>query len=151
MIGDTTGRLLSRPHTMRKLCIVVLVVVALFAVLLVVFHQRHHAQQSVVSINGERFHFIGAINGVVLTITNNILEIQYVVRDSLATKAGLHPGLIIQQIDGTNTVGKPLRECRLMTFGPIGSEVHFVVVGTAKNETNIVEVLRQRALMRDAH
>jgi C-terminal processing protease CtpA/Prc len=135
---------------MRKLSIVVLVVVALFVVLLVVFHQRHHAQQSAVSINGERFHVIGIVLGVDLTITNDALEVRYVVPGTLAAKAGLHPGLFIQQIDGTNTLGKPLRECRLMTVGPIGSEIHFVVVDPAKNETNIVEVLRQKAAMRDA-
>jgi C-terminal processing protease CtpA/Prc len=73
------------------------------------------------------------------------------VSNSLAAEAGLYPGLIIQQIDGTNTVGKPLRECRLMTFGPIGSEIHFVVVDPAKNQTNMVTVLRQQAAMRDAH
>ena len=136
---------------MRKLSIVVLVVVALFVVLLVVLHQRHHAQQSVVIINGERFHVIGAINGVLLTLTNNALEIQYVSSNSLAAEAGLRPGLIIQQINGTNTLGKPLRECRLMTFGPVGSEAHFVVVDPANDETNIVEVLRQKAAMRDAN
>ena len=136
---------------MRKLSIVVLVVVALFVVLLVVFHQRHHAQQSAVSINGERFHVIGIVLGVDLTVTNDALKVRYVVAGTLAAKAGLRPGLFIQQIDGTNTLGKPLRECRLMTVGPIGSEIHFVVVDPAKNETNIVEVLRQRALMRDAH
>lgn len=108
------------------------------------------AQQSFVTINGERFHVIGAINGILLTLTNNALEIQYVSSNSLAAEAGLRPGLIIQQIDGANTFCKSLRECRLMTFGPIGSEIHFVVVDPAKNETNRVAVLRQKAAMRDA-
>ena len=135
---------------MRKLSIVVLVVAALLVALLMVFHQRHHAHQSGLTINGEHYHVIGTVLGLDLTVTNDALEVRYVVPGTPAAKAGLHPGLFIQQIDGTNTLGKPLRECWPMIVGPVGSEIHFVVVDPDKNETNTVEVLRQRAAMRDA-
>ena len=119
---------------------VVLIVVLLVVVLLVVFYKRHHAQQSIVSIIG-----------VGLTIKNQALEIQSVLPDTPAAEAGLRPGLIIQQIDGTDTAGKPLVECFDMTRGPIGSKIHFVVIDPVKDQTNIVEVTRKRFVVRDAH
>jgi len=133
-----------------KLITIIFIVAALSAVLLMVLHQRYQAQQSVLIIDGKHYHVVGAVNGVLLALTNSAFEIQYVSSNSLAAAAGLRPGLIIQQIDGTNTSGKSLTECRLMTIGAVGSDAHFVTIDPANNQTNIVAVLRQKAAIRDA-
>ena len=51
-----------------------------------------------------------------------------VLPDTPAAKAGLHPGLVIQQIDGTDIVGKSLVVCVAMTRGPVGSKVQLEVI-----------------------
>jgi carboxyl-terminal processing protease len=61
-----------------------------------------------------------------------------------AAKAGLHRGLVIQKIDGTDIVGKPLAECVAMTRGQVGSKVRFEVIDPAKSETNLVEFTREK-------
>lgn len=89
--------------------------------------------------------------GVALTISNKGLEIQNVAPGTPAAKAGLHPGLVIQQIDGVDTADKPLVECMDMTSGPIGSKLHLVVVDTARSETNVVEITREKFIVGTAH
>jgi C-terminal processing protease CtpA/Prc len=117
---------------MRKLSIVVLVVVVLFVVLFVVFQTRRHAQSSITGI------------GVQLGVRDHALQIMGVLPDTPAAKAGLHPGLVIQQIDGTDIVGKPLAVCVAMTRGPVGSKVQLEVIDLATSETNIVEFTREK-------
>ena len=117
---------------MRKLSIAVLVVAILVSVLFVVFHTRRHAQSSITGI------------GVLLGVRDHALQIMSVVPDTPAAKAGLHPGLVIQQIDGTDIVGKPLAVCVAMTRGPVGSKVQLEVIDPAKSETNIVEFTREK-------
>jgi carboxyl-terminal processing protease len=117
---------------MRKLSITVLVVAILVSVLFVVFHMRRHAQPSITGI------------GVQLGVSDHALQIMGVVPDTPAAKAGLHPGLVIQQIDGTDIVGKPLAVCVAMTRGPVGSKVQLEVIDPAKSEINIVEFTREK-------
>ncbi|HEY5042354.1 MAG TPA: PDZ domain-containing protein [Verrucomicrobiae bacterium] len=112
--------------------IAILVVAILVGVLFVVFHTRRHAQPSITGI------------GVQLGVRDRALQIMGVVPDTPAAKAGLHPGLVIQQIDGTDIVGKPLVECVSMTRGPVGSKVQLEVIDPAKSETNIVEFTREK-------
>jgi carboxyl-terminal processing protease len=82
--------------------------------------------------------------GVQLSVRNHALQIMGVLPDTPAAKAGLHSGLIIQQIDGTNIVGKPLVDCVAMTRGLVGSKVQLEVIDQAKSETNIVEFMREK-------
>jgi carboxyl-terminal processing protease len=82
--------------------------------------------------------------GVQLGVRDHTLQIMGVLPDTPAAKAGLHSGLIIQQIDGTNIVGKPLVECVAMTRGLVGSKVQLEVVDLAKKETNLVEFTREK-------
>jgi carboxyl-terminal processing protease len=118
---------------MRKLSIIVLVVAVLFVVLFVVFHARRHAQSSITGI------------GVQVGVRrDHALQIMSVLPGTPAAKAGLHPGLVIQQIDGTDMVGKPLAVCISMTRGPVGSKVQLEVIDPAKSETNIVELIREK-------
>jgi carboxyl-terminal processing protease len=117
---------------MRKLSIAALIVVILLGVCYVVFHARRKPQPSVTGI------------GVMLTVRDHALEIMDVLPGSPAAKAGLHRGLVIQQIDGTDIVGKPLAECVAMTRGQVGSKVRFEVIDPAKRETNIVAFTREK-------
>jgi carboxyl-terminal processing protease len=82
--------------------------------------------------------------GVSLRVRGDALEIDSVLPNTPAAKVGLHRGLIIQQIDGTNIVGKPLRECVAMTRGLVGSKVQLEVIDLAKSETNLVEFTREK-------
>ncbi len=117
---------------MRKLSIAFLVVAILVSVLFVVFHTRRPAQSSITGI------------GVLLGVRDHALQIMGVQPDTPAAKAGLHSGLIIQRIDGTNIVGKPLAVCVTMTRGPVGSKVQLEVIDPVKSETNIVELVREK-------
>jgi carboxyl-terminal processing protease len=81
--------------------------------------------------------------GVLLGVRDQSLQIMGVPPNTPAAKAGLHPGLVIQQIDGTNIVGKPLVVCVAMMRGPVGSKVQLEVVDPAKSETNVVEFTRE--------
>ena len=82
--------------------------------------------------------------GVSLRVRGDALEIDSVLPNTPAAKAGLHRGLVIQQIDGTNIVGKPLVECVAMTRGLVGSKVQLEVIDPAKSETNVVEFTREK-------
>ena len=81
--------------------------------------------------------------GVLLGVKGDALQIMGVQHNTPAAKAGLHPGLVIQQIDGTNIAGKPLMECVAMTRGPVGSKVQLEIIDPAKGETNVVEFTRE--------
>ena len=111
---------------MRKWSIVVLVAAILVGAFFVVFHMRHHARLTIMGI------------GVMLTMRDHALEVMGVLPDSPAAKAGLHSGLIIQQIDGSDVAGRPLAECVAMTRGPVGSTVQLEVI----DQTNLVELTR---------
>jgi carboxyl-terminal processing protease len=82
--------------------------------------------------------------GIQLGVRDHALQIMGVLPNTPAAKAGLCSGLIIQQIDGTDIVGKPLAECVAMTRGPVGSKVQLEVVDPAKRETNLVEFTREK-------
>jgi len=120
---------------MRKLSIVAFTVVILSGVFYVAFHARRKPQPSVIGI------------GVMLTVRDHALEIMGVLPGSPAAKAGLHRGLVIQQIDGTDIIGKPLAECVAMTRGQVGSKVRFEVIDPAESETNFVEFTREKILL----
>jgi carboxyl-terminal processing protease len=116
---------------MRKSSIVVLILVILTGVLFLILHKRHAVQQLITGI------------GVQLTVRNNELQIMGVLPGTPAAKAGLHRGLIIQQIDGTDVTAKPLADCVAMTRGPVGSKVQLEVIDPAQDTTNVVEVTRE--------
>ena len=82
--------------------------------------------------------------GVLLGVKDQALQIMGVQPNTPAARAGLHPGLVIDQIDGTNIVGKPLVVCVAMTRGLVGSKVQLEVIDPAKSETNIVEFTREQ-------
>lgn len=82
--------------------------------------------------------------GIQLTIKDNALEVMDVLPDSPAARAGLHSGMTIQQINGTNITGIPLAELVAMARGPVGSKVKLEVIDPTKSETNTVEFTREK-------
>ena len=80
--------------------------------------------------------------GVELDVKDHEVIIRQVVPNAPASKAGLSGGLVIQQIDGTNTDGKSLKDCVDMMRGPAGSKVKLELVDPAGNKTNTVELTR---------
>jgi len=118
---------------MRKLTIGILIAVILAGVLFAILHVRHRIPQQ---------SFVGI--GVQMTVKDGAFQIMGIVADSPAAKAGLHRGLVIQRVDGTDIVGKPLTECVDMMRGPVGSKVQLEVVDPAKGETNTVEITRAK-------
>ena len=117
---------------MKKWTFTILIVAILVSALSILFYARRHAQPSIAGI------------GVQLTVRDHGLQIMGVLSGTPAAKAGLHPGLVIQQIDGTDIVGKPLVACVAMTRGPVGSKVQLQVIDPARSETNIVEFTRAK-------
>ena len=101
------------------------------------FH--HRAQQSITGI------------GVQLAVFKDGPEIVHVLPGTPAARAGLHRGLLIQQVNGINIVGMPLEECAAMMRGPVGSEVQLEIVDKATHQTNIVEFTREKILLPVGH
>jgi carboxyl-terminal processing protease len=73
-----------------------------------------------------------------------VLKVMGVLPDTPAAQAGLHQGLLIQEIDGTNVAKLPLAECVARTRGPVGSHVRLEVVDTDNQTTNLVEFTREK-------
>ena len=82
--------------------------------------------------------------GVSLRAKGDAVEIDSVLPHTPAAKAGLHSGLVIQQIDGINVVGKSLVVCVSMTRGPVGSKVQFEVVDPSTSKISLVEFKREK-------
>jgi len=91
--------------------------------------------------------FVGI--GVQLSVKDRQVVIVSVLPGTPAAKTGLHSGLILQQINGTNILGKPIEQCVFMVRGPIGSKVQLTVLDPVKNETNSVEFIRDKISMSD--
>jgi D-alanyl-D-alanine-carboxypeptidase/D-alanyl-D-alanine-endopeptidase len=73
-----------------------------------------------------------------------LLRITRVYPKSPAGQAGLSANLLIQKINGTSIVGKPLKECMEMIGGPVGTKVTFEVLDPERKETKTVELTRER-------
>ncbi|MGO8926575.1 MAG: stage II sporulation protein M [Limisphaerales bacterium] len=89
----------------------------------------------------EKGHLAGI--GVQLAVHEHQLTITHVFPGGPASKAGLSSGLLIQTIDGTETTGKNLGQCRNMTHGRVGTKVKLEVIDTAHTTTNTVELVRE--------
>jgi len=63
-----------------------------------------------------------------------------------AAKAGLKPGQIITEVDGTSLVGLTVAECRTLLTGRAGSAVRIVVMDPKDFERNVVVHMMRKAL-----
>jgi serine-type D-Ala-D-Ala carboxypeptidase/endopeptidase len=73
-----------------------------------------------------------------------LVRITTVYPKSPGRQAGLFPGLLIQKINGASVEGKSLPECLGMIGGKAGTKVRLEIINPEKNETNAVELTRQK-------
>jgi len=84
--------------------------------------------------------------GLALGVEADSIKIMKVLPHTPASKAGLVPGLVVRQIDGTTTDGKLLKECVDMLRGAVGTKVKLELVDPANSKTNTAELTRERIL-----
>jgi hypothetical protein len=80
--------------------------------------------------------------GLLLGISHFKVVIKGVLPDTPAARAGLFPGLIVQQIDGHDTADMEMGAAELLR-GLAGSKVQLELVNPANNGTNVVVLVRQ--------
>jgi len=85
---------------------------------------------------------IGASLGV--DKDTQLLQITKVFPKSPAFNAGLTNGLLIQKINDQSTIGKTPEACVQLIRGPVGSNVRLEIINPTRNETNTVELTRQK-------
>jgi CubicO group peptidase (beta-lactamase class C family) len=71
-------------------------------------------------------------------------RISGIVPCSPASEAGLSAGLIVQKVDGLPTAGKSTDLCACYIRGKAGTKVRLELVNPERNETNTVELIRQK-------
>lgn len=93
-------------------------------------------------LNGpEPVSFAGV--GVRIGIKDEKITIIDVLPNTPASKVGLIPGLVIQEIDGMTTNGMQLEDCTRLLRGSVGSKVKLELIDTA-NKTITVELTREK-------
>ena len=85
--------------------------------------------------------------GAAVVPVHNTFEIVAIVPGTPAAIAGLHPGMVILRINGTNVVGVPPSTCVALMRGPIGSRVQLQVVDLATHATNVVHCSRAKIVL----
>jgi len=85
---------------------------------------------------------IGASLGV--DKDTQLLQITKVFPKSPASNAGLSNGLLIQKINDQSTIGKTPDSCAQLIRGPVGSKVRLEIINPTRNETNTIELTRQK-------
>jgi CubicO group peptidase (beta-lactamase class C family) len=85
---------------------------------------------------------IGAALGV--DKETQLLQITKVFPQSPAFNGGLSNGLLIQKINDQSTIGKTPDACAQLIRGPVGSKVRLEIINPIRNETNTVELTRQK-------
>jgi CubicO group peptidase (beta-lactamase class C family) len=88
------------------------------------------------------FAGIGAALGV--DKETQLLQITKVFPQSPAFNGGLTNGLLIQKINDQSTLGKTPDACAQLIRGPVGSKVRLEIINPVRNETNTVELTRQK-------
>jgi predicted metalloprotease with PDZ domain len=132
-VAITEGRSsFFRLRAMHLKAIAIIVATILIGAFLIASHVKSAASPATIGI------------GAVVVPVNHTLEIIGVLPGTPAAKAGLRPGMMIQQINGTNITGAPLFRCVAMMRGPVGSMVRLKVIDPARSATNMVECSRVR-------
>jgi D-alanyl-D-alanine-carboxypeptidase/D-alanyl-D-alanine-endopeptidase len=73
-----------------------------------------------------------------------LLQITKVFPQTPAYNAGLTNGLLIQKINDQSTIGKTPDACAQLIRGPVGSKVRLELINPSRNETNTIELTRQK-------
>jgi CubicO group peptidase (beta-lactamase class C family) len=61
-----------------------------------------------------------------------------------AFNAGFSAGILIQKINDEFTIGKTSEACAQLIRGPVGSKLRLEIINPTRNETNTVELTRQK-------
>jgi serine-type D-Ala-D-Ala carboxypeptidase/endopeptidase len=93
-----------------------------------------------------RWH-VGIGTGLDIDEKTHTPHITKILPNSPASQAGLSTGLIVQKIDDVPTAGKSLAECTSMIRGTADTKLRLELVDSAQNNTNTVELTRQRFLI----
>ncbi len=88
------------------------------------------------------FAGIGAALGV--DTETKLLQITKVFPSSPAFNAGFSVGILIQKINDQSTIDKTPDACAQLIRGPVGSKVRLEIINPTRNETNTVELTRQK-------
>jgi C-terminal processing protease CtpA/Prc len=120
---------------MHLKAIAIIVATMLIGAFLISFHVKSAASPATIGI------------GAVVVPVNHTLKIIGVLSGTPAAKAGLQPGMVIQQINGTNITGVLLSTCVAMMRGPVGSTVRLKVIDPARSATNVVDCSRVRIVV----
>jgi CubicO group peptidase (beta-lactamase class C family) len=73
-----------------------------------------------------------------------LVQITKVFPKTPAFNAGLTNGLLIQRINDQSTLGKTPDACAQLIRGPVGSTLRLEIINPSRNETNTVELTRQK-------
>jgi CubicO group peptidase (beta-lactamase class C family) len=76
--------------------------------------------------------------------TTHALTITKIFPGSPASRAGLSSGLIVQKVDEISTANKSMTECLGLIRGKAGTKVRLELFSPMQNETNLVEIARQK-------
>jgi serine-type D-Ala-D-Ala carboxypeptidase/endopeptidase len=98
---------------------------------------KENFTQMVLEITG-----IGASLGV--DKDTKLLQITKVFPQSPAFNAGFSTGFLIQKINDQSTIGKTPDACAQLIRGPVGSKLRLEIIDPTRNETNTVELTRQK-------
>lgn len=96
-------------------------------------------------------YFVREIVGIGLVLESDAqtgsIRITTVYPESPAGHAGLTAGLVIRKINGTSVEHKSAQECVEKMGGSAGTKVRFELFNPDLNQTNIVELTRQKFVM----
>jgi len=85
--------------------------------------------------------------GFGLANIDGTVTIVYVVPGTPASRADLSPGLIVQKIDEVATNGMQEKDWRQKLRGEVGTKVSLVVTTPAKDQTSLVELVRESFIL----
>jgi len=89
---------------------------------------------------------VGIGTGLASDEKTRLLHITQILPKSPAAQAGLSAGLLIQRVNGIPVEGKSLDECMNLIRGPVGTKVRLEIINPAREQTNTVELTRQKFL-----
>jgi C-terminal processing protease CtpA/Prc len=101
-------------------------------------------QTTSVLLTGNSEELVGIGARLDFDATTHALTVTKIFPGSPTSRAGLLPGLVVQKVDGISTADKSLTECLGLIRGEAGTKVRLEVVDPKRNQTNAVELMRQR-------
>jgi predicted metalloprotease with PDZ domain len=135
-VANRVGRTSAlRLRTMQKRGIAVLAAVMVLGVFFMFPRMRPPAPAPTVGI------------GVAVIPVHNAFQIIGVLPGTSAARAGLHPGMFIEQVDRISITGTTLARCLMLMRGPAGSTVLLKVIDPVRHTTNVVECVRAKIVL----